>query len=459
MRRVWWLVPVVFGCEGDDGTPTDGDPPVTPPPADCTLQKGNGVRAVCHVARETAGPVEVAITIEGQTRVFSGDPEVAAQDVTVWDLAPNVAFDWEIRDGGTVLSSGTTMAGIVPEKGRVHFDVQVPGTPSATRMLVPIVCGGLGPSLVVLDDQGRVRWFEAPPNGPFPVAFGHTDSGLFTVASGRQQLYAWKADGTLVHDLALGIGLERPVHHALVGEGEDILVLDATAVPLTDGLTYVDEGVTRIAPDGTTSRDWDFFSVFDPTGLGQPFGPIGFGYWTLTFDDAIDYAHVNGVALADGGDWLVSIKNLDTVIRLDPLGPTVEWALLGSNRSIAFGDVALDTLGEGVVGFEAPHTPRLAPWGSVLLMDNGLLLQPSRVLELSVDAPALSVELVRSWELPAVCPVHSSVWGLPNGNVLAACAATGQVFELDDTGIVFQARVSCDGEGQGLLLGAQPITY
>jgi hypothetical protein len=458
MRRVWWLVPVVFGCDGDGGTHTDGPPPVTTPPGDCGLENGNPVRAVCHVARAAAGPVDVTVTIEGETRVFPGNPDAAEQDVTVWDLVPGVPFDWAIHDGGTLLASGTSTGGVVPEKAQVHFDVQVPGTPTATRMLVPVTCGGLGASLVVLDGEGRVRWWQEPP-GAFPVAFGHTDDGLFSVAAGRQHFYSWSADGTLAHDLELDVGLERPLHHALTGDGTDVLVLDATAVPLSDGFTYVDEGVTRIAADGTTSRAWDFFSVFDPTGLGNPFGPIGFGYWTLTFDDAIDYAHVNGVAVADEGDWFVSIKNLDSVIRLDPVGPTVEWALLGSNRSIAFEDVALEKVGTEAITFEAPHTPRLAPWGALLLMDNGLLLQESRVLELSVDAIAGTVEQVRSWELPAVCPVHSSVWGLPNGNVLAACAATGQLFELDDTGIRWQARVTCDGDGQGLLLGAQPITY
>ena len=52
-------------------------------------------------------------------------------------------------------------------------------------------------------------------------------------------------------------------------------------------------------------------------------------------------------------------------------------------------------------------------------------------------------------------------WTGPDGTRMGreSMNLRGQVFELDDTGIVWQARVSCDGDGQGLLLGAQPITY
>src|SRR5688572_23493954 len=179
MRRVWWLAPVVFGCDGDDGADTDGHPPVVTPPGACELELGNPVRAVCHVTREAPGPLDVTVTVDGETRVFPGDPELAEQDVRVWDLLPGVPFDWVIHDSGAVLASGTTTAGTLPEKARVHFEVQVPGTPTTNRMLVPIVCGGLGPSLVVLDSQGRVRWWQEPLAGAFPVAYGHTDDGLF----------------------------------------------------------------------------------------------------------------------------------------------------------------------------------------------------------------------------------------------------------------------------------------
>jgi hypothetical protein len=112
------------------------------------------------------------------------------------------------------------------------------------------------------------------------------------------------------------------------------------------------------------------------------------------------------------------------------------------------------------VTFIAPHTPRLAPWGNVLLMSSGLPPALSEVVEVAIDEEAGTATSVRRWALDATCPVHSSVHALEDGSVFAACAATGQIFELDDTGIRRRSRVVCDaGDGPGLMLGAQPIHY
>jgi len=457
MRRIV-SVALVVGC----GPPVDEgpDPEPQPPPDGCAVEDPNGLRAVCHVSREAAGPVEVAIVLlDGSFRSFPGDPTLLEQDVRVWDLVPDEPFTWEIREGDVVLRRGTLTAGTVPANANVRLDVDIDGASAIDRVLVPVSCNGPAPTLVVLDALGRVRWFVSPDVTTLPVSFGQTADGTIAMSAGRYALFAWSSDGTLIHDLRVGVDLERPLHHSLTGENGEILVLDATATTLSDGNVYIDEGITRVWSDGTSERAWDILQVVDPTALGEPQIPVGFGYWTLTFEGAIDFAHVNGIALAGDGDLLVSFKNLDTIARLDLSAPAIEWALAGSDRATAWPELHLAAVDEPVV-FEAPHTPRLAPWGSLLFMNSGLPPAHSSVMEVAIDEVASTAEAVRSWDLDVSCPVHSSVHGLEDGSVLAACAATGQLFELDDGGIRRRSHVACnDGDGPGLVLGAQPIHY
>ncbi len=449
---------LVVGC----GPPYENrTPPEIPPPeTGCEIDGTNPLRAACRVIRAAAGPVEIAIVLQdGTTRSFAGDPDMLDQDILVWDLVPGEPFTWEIRAGDDVLQQGTSTAGTVPPNANVRLDVEIDGPSAVDRVLVPVQCSGPGPALVVLDALGRVRWFASPDAANLPVSFGQTEDGTFAMTSGRYDLFAWAPDGTVIHDLHVGEDLERPLHHALTGENGELLVLDATATALSDGIVYIDEGITRVWPDGTSERAWNILQVVDPTVLPDPQIPIAFGYWTLTFEGASDFAHVNGLALAGGGDFLISLKNLDTIARIDPAVPAVEWALAGSDRASAWTDLQLGATGEPVV-FEAPHSPRLAPGGSLLFMNSRLPPATSSVLEVAIDEVVATAVTVREWELEVTCPVHSSVHALHDGGVFAACAATGQLFELDDDGVRRRAHVACnEGDGPGLVLGAQPIVY
>jgi hypothetical protein len=457
MPRRLVSIALVVGCGPPDEAPS---PPPPAPEEGCEIDPLNPLRAVCSVVREEAGPVEVVTVLDdGSVRTVPGDPDLLDQDIRVWDLVPEEPFRWEIREGDAVTEQGTLTAGSLPSNADVLVTVEVEGETRIERVLLPVSCDGPEPTLVVLDALGRVRWFASPDSSLLPVSFGQTADGTFAMAAGRYDLFAWAPDGTLIHDLRVGVDLERPMHHSLTGENGEILVLDATAETLSDGKVYIDEGITRVWPDGTSERAWNILQVVDPTGLGEPQIPIGFGYWTLTFDGAIDFAHVNGVALAGEGDLLISLKNLDTIVRLDPVTPAIEWALAGSGRAAAWLDLHLAASGDPVV-FQAPHTPRLAPWGSILFMNSGLPPALTTVMEVEVDEEAATATTTRTWDLGVSCPVHSSVHGLDDGSVFAACAATGQLFELGDNGIRRRSKVTCAaGRGPGLVLGAQPIHY
>lgn len=441
---MWWLL---ASCAGDD------DPPFRTPPAEdepCASDPDNVLRVVCSWTRAETGPVAVRIGAGGNVRVFDGPEDELDVRIVAWDLLADTAYDWELLEDGEVVAEGTLRTRPLPPDVDIRLDVTVDGATSVDRLLLPAACGVEG-HLVVLDALARVRWYQPTGTANMLTALDASDRGTVLTLMGREGVREWAFDGSLASDATYPDGgLGRYVHHAVVARHGRTFVLDTAAVQYRDGNDYLMDGVTVVGE----GHVWGLDEVLDPTGFEPPDLPT---YWGPFFPDAVDFAHENGLFVEDDGGWLLTFKHLDTVARVEPDGE-IAWAVTGGPGPSPWPAVALALGGEGEVAFEYPHTPSRSPWGTVLLMDNGLPGTTSRVLELEVDAAAGTATIVRAWDLGVGCPVQSSVVGLPDGTVLAACTRTRELFELDDGGIRRHAMVSCPGgEPSGNLARAVPI--
>ncbi len=138
-----------------------------------------------------------------------------------------------------------------------------------------------------------------------------------------------------------------------------------------------------------------------------------------------DLFHLNSVeilgrdlaGLGKAGDLLISIRNMNTVAIFDPEALEVRWSW-------------------GPGELEWQHHPTLLENGRILIFDNGVVREYSRLLEID---PA-SGEIV--WEYRADPPAtfYSRSRGasqrLPGGNTLVTESDAGRVFELDPDGRV-----------------------
>ena len=136
-----------------------------------------------------------------------------------------------------------------------------------------------------------------------------------------------------------------------------------------------------------------------------------------------DILHANSIqvlprareGLGSAGDLLVSIRELDLVVVMDPASGRVKWSG-----------------GPGVVDHQ--HEPTLLRNGNLLVFDNGPLAKRSRVLE--VDPAAK--EVVWTYQGTPPSSFFSSIGGgcqaLPNGNVLITESVKGRVFEVTRKG-------------------------
>jgi outer membrane protein assembly factor BamB len=157
------------------------------------------------------------------------------------------------------------------------------------------------------------------------------------------------------------------------------------------------------------------------------------------FDDtvALDVLHSNHVEVFDGtqahrspmfraGNILVSLKNINTILILDPRARSIEWIWGPSSLTLQ-------------------HQPTLLSTGNLLIFNNGY--QRSTVVEL--DPVAMRVV----WEYKDdnfFSKTRGSVQRLPNGNTLITESDTGHVFEVTASGerVWEFANPTVDDEGK-----------
>jgi len=136
----------------------------------------------------------------------------------------------------------------------------------------------------------------------------------------------------------------------------------------------------------------------------------------------IDYIHINSIWKDNDGNYLVSCRHLDEIIKINRTNGSVMWRMGGSkskNNQFRF----LNDTTEGFVGFSHQHTATRTSAGTILMMDNGNLKeapQTSRAVEYEVDEIAKTAK--RVWQFSPKPTQYASTMGsateLENGNIL-----------------------------------------
>lgn len=413
------------------GSPSTGTPGTTPtgPYLRCAVQADNPLRFDCDGRLAGSGTAQVWVeNPDGTLRELALTQTDDTVAFTVWKLRPQTAYTVRLSAGG-VEQQADLETGEVPAEFRLA--PVLTGTASFDEILVPFQCAGTS-MVALLDTDGTMLWYQPTgDNGsPFDLVDGF-DAGPdgVTAVVGRNALRSWSWDGTPTFDLALPGALPSPVHHdALVHDGH-IFVLSADQVTGADGNPYVMDGVLVYALDGSLVASWSLADVYEPTGF-----TAGGGFWGSTFPDAQDWAHTNGIEIDGNGDWLLSSKRFDTVIKVrgDWTAPDfgeVLWGLSADPSSELGSDFAFQG-GPAPVDFQDQHHPNFDDQGRLLLFDNRVpFVGSSRATVWELDETALTATLVHAWELDESCPVQGAAFPLANEHVVATCASAQRVYE------------------------------
>jgi Arylsulfotransferase (ASST) len=355
------------------------------------------------------------------------------------------------------------------EKGVV---VHVPGAPQPGLTLISGISEDGVVGLQLIDLQGRVRH-------RWPASFSRIWPAPEHVHGRRPPDNDWDTE---IHGAALlpggdvvfnfdRFGLQRldpcgelvwklpyMSHHSVfVGDDGNLWVpgvrYHTAPVPSLPGVVppFEEDMILEISPDGTILREISLLELFYANELEA----LLFANGRHRIDDGShnDLLHLNDIEilslrdaaafpLFEAGDIMVSLRNLNLVMVIDPATKTVRWLQTGP--------------------WIRQHDPDFLPNGRIMVFDNRRdesgrqVLGGSRIL--TIDPVTRQVQTV--YEGSDEAPFFSNVKGkqqlLANGNVLITEAERGRAFEVTPHGRIVWSYISrFDDEHIAKISGAE----
>jgi len=309
--------------------------------------------------------------------------------------------------------------------------------------------GPVGPEIV--DSSGHVIWFSPVTNGQVaadfrvqsylgkPVLTWAQQSNFGKLAGATSVSYI--ADDTyhVIATVKAGNGLNADAHEFLLTpQGTalitiyDVVTADLSSVGGSKNAPVWEGSIQEI--DVATGK-----VIFEWRSLGK----VGLdeSYWPLPDSStaAWDYIHINGIALDDDGNLLLSARHTSTIYKLDRHTGAVIWRLGGKKSDYRFGPGA---------AFSFQHDPVFAGPNTLRIVDNEVNPKPvmpaSRIIWLKLDPSAKTATLIRSLDHPDHLSVLSqgSAQPLDNGNTFVGWGEPGRFSEFDANGhLIFDATL------------------
>ena len=166
--------------------------------------------------------------------------------------------------------------------------------------------------------------------------------------------------------------------------------------------------VREIARDGEVVREWRSWERFDYAR--DVICPL---------ERRREWTHANSISVTPDGRWLVSFRQTDTVMLVDPGSGEPDW-----------------TWGPGELSHQ--HHATMLPGGRVLLFDNGPHRRGSPGHSRVVEVDPATGEIAWKYQPPVLLSfvsfMTSGAERLPNGGTLITEGATGRIFEVTAEG-------------------------
>lgn len=303
---------------------------------------------------------------------------------------------------------------------------------------------------VAFDFTGKLRWYrrwdqvgsfgEQGKDGNFVVFTGGTTGftplyGYYTeIAPDGEVVRTHRAPPLFYtdnHEILLTPGVGGPTAHFL---SYDIRFLDLSDHGGSSRARVAGHQILRTGPGGDLEFRWD---AWDHLDLDD---------WVLGTSPAActlcDFDHPNSLDLDHDGNYILSVRNLSQVVKIDSRTGAVLWKLGGRSGEFTFSN-------DPDNGPSGQHCVRVLDSGHLLLYDNGTehVPQETRVVEYSLDEDSRTA--TRVWEfrhVPAVyTPGLGSVQRLRNGNTFIGFGGAGLASLVDPAGMVlWEAELMID---------------
>ena len=428
------------GVEGVSTTDTGDDtaspePTPQPPTLVLTLDEACAMCVAAHVTQLEPGPITLLVSAPGdEFRPWVKVDAEAETVVPVLELRADQRYVVVARDDESGLMSDPASIDTLPlppDFPPIELTQRVDGDLQPGLTLTAAVPQALDRSYVVaIDSDGEVVWY-------------HRLEGLNLTLSVDEQRHIFATDsavkGVRIHPFGREItvwGVDElgteTVHHelrptptgGLAFLSTEHRVIDGWHLPAFDWTASFDvigDVINVHDASGQSVWSWSLMDHLNPLDVHTE--DMHLNFWMMAPYDHLespkDWSHANALVPHEEG-WLMSLRNLDRIIKVDPATDAIEWTF--GHR----GDFELT--GEGT-WFSRQHAPQVLPNGNLLLYDNGnarpgqdpTVMPTSRVVEYSLDLGSRTATEVWSWsggDSPVFCPIVGDVDRLENGNHL-----------------------------------------
>ena len=185
---------------------------------------------------------------------------------------------------------------------------------------------------------------------------------------------------------------------------------------LEEACAYQKDVLTKPSPDKTKKPLFDFFHANNIENLEQDIPGI-----------------------AKKGDWLVTVRNLDRIIIVDPNTEKIIWQW-----------------GENIIS--KPHHATFLERDRILLLDNGVQKESSRAIVIEIPSGKILWQYGQKSGQEFFTAQRGSAQRLANGNTLIAESDKGRVFEVTESGEIVWEWYA-DFYTQGLHKGKRRVVY
>jgi hypothetical protein len=458
-------IPGGTGAPGDTAPPTFGPTDPALPDlvaATCAPDPANGLRAICTATLDSPGDIAVSLTSGEIAPVLRQTSSSAtAQSLVVWGLTKDADWDWTISvvEHPASATSGVLHSGDVPSTiGPMTVAVTSTGAHGDEPIVFNYGCLGLQESLVAIDRDGNVRWYQELPGTQGEPLVPASVRGLNVTADqtvlavlDRSGLAEFTIDGQMPLYLQQGVAFEQPVHHDVNRWNGYTYALFSEEVEV-DGVEYVMDGFYVFDSAGAQVAEWHEKDHVTPAEGGFAGGL----YWGDIYPGAVDWAHTNALAIEPDGHVTVSLRFQNALLHVDgdPQSPdfgALEWILVGDVPDSTLVSTIPVTSSTGIddLGFAQQHDLAAVGDGVFTLWDNGVDPEAgSRAMKMTFAYGQM--DIVQDWLPGAFCPGQGSATVLPNGDALVDCAPADTFIEVAPDGTaVWSARLGCE---TGLML-------
>lgn len=375
----------------------------------------------------------------------------ATDSLAILGLRPGTSYSVTLQSerGGLVADGSTatrTTAALPAALQQVQMVITAGGAPTGGYTLTNIDASDGHGYAVAFDSTGEIRWYH--------------DVGAVSTGETKQQR---NGDITVYAGNTRGYDPVPGAYVEVSPEGDSVRSISAVGSAYTDQ----HELVTTYDAHGTRTADYLFgydIRPVDRTAVGGgPYDPVaghqvlriaasgavdtlvqGWSLWTASdYVDPFssgDMDHPNSIDIDRNGDVIISYRDIDAVVDLDPATHAILWQLGGRNNEFRF-------VNDPENGFGGQHDVRVLPNGHLLLFDNGTTHSPqaSRAAEYAIDPLRKTATLV--WQYAPEPPVFNTFTGsaqrLANGNTVVAWSTMGLVDEVSPSGaLVSRAQIS-----------------